>query len=319
GRSDEISPRTDVYSLGVIAYEALTGRPPFTGATEGEIYRQVIHDEPPPLRQIPRALGTVVLKALQKDPARRYADALQFAEDLGRWRQGQPVLARAPSILERACYWARERKQAVAIAAVVAVAVLITLAARSRADRERETSLEAIRRQARLSLEASLGLRRAANLSGARSHLSPLQNAYQEAVARAGSLAEPDYLLGRLYRALMENDRALECQNRALSKEPDYGPALYERIVLLSQTRGMFVHSRGAGAGLETGEAGSQIRRDAGTLLARPARIGEANLLVVLGIRTLQEGDGGSAKKYFSEALAKDPSLEEAWLMLAHV
>jgi tetratricopeptide (TPR) repeat protein len=317
GRSDAVSPRTDVYALGVIAYEALTGRPPFHGSSESELYRRIVNEPPPPPRGIPRPLEAVILKALRKEPALRYADAQEFAEDLGRWRQGRPVLARPPSIVERGFTWARRRKQVVAIAVIVAAAVIRTAAVRTS---ERETSLEAIRRQARLSLEASLALRRAANLSGARSHLSPLQNAYHEAVARAGTLAEPDYLLGRLYRALMENDRALECQNRALSKQPDYGPALYERIVLLSQTQALLVHSRGREAGLVArDDAGKQIRADARTLLALRGSVGEAHLLVVLGVRSLQEGDAGSAKKYVREALEKDSSLEEGWLLLANI
>jgi serine/threonine protein kinase len=105
GRVHDIGPAVDVYALGVILYELLTGRPPFQADSWAQVIHQVLHDEPaPPTRlqpDVPRDLETVCLKCLEKDPERRYASAADLGSDLGRFLEDKPVSAVPPSALER--------------------------------------------------------------------------------------------------------------------------------------------------------------------------------------------------------------------------
>jgi tRNA A-37 threonylcarbamoyl transferase component Bud32 len=105
GRPDEVGPAADVYALGIILYELLTGHPPFTGSTPLEVLDQVRSTDPPALRgrrrDVPRDLETVCLRCLQKRPAERYASAQELAEDLKRFITGGEVMARPVSMSQR--------------------------------------------------------------------------------------------------------------------------------------------------------------------------------------------------------------------------
>ncbi len=98
GRSKEVSPRTDVYALGAMLYEVAVGRPPFTGETLPEIYEKIIHKSPPPPRQVKPAISvdleTIILKSIDKDPKQRYESAALLADELQRYQEGKPILAR---------------------------------------------------------------------------------------------------------------------------------------------------------------------------------------------------------------------------------
>jgi serine/threonine protein kinase len=119
-------PRSDVYSLGATFYELLTKKPVFDGRDRQELLRQIAQDEPIAPREldptIPRDLETIILKAMDKEPERRYATAQELADDLRRFLEDKPILARRPTSAERAAKWAR-RHRAV-LEATVAVAFL---------------------------------------------------------------------------------------------------------------------------------------------------------------------------------------------------
>ena len=127
-----VDHRTDVYSLGVTLYELITRRPAFVGDDRLEMLRRIAEEEPPALRvldpAIPRDLETIVGKAMAKDPGERYATALELADDLGRFFQNRPILARPPSAIDRASKWVRRHKPAAAGAAIILILVVIGLA-----------------------------------------------------------------------------------------------------------------------------------------------------------------------------------------------
>jgi len=142
-------PAVDIYALGAILYELLTGRPPFHAESSSATLQQVITQEPvPPTRlnaSVPRDLETICLKCLQKEPERRYVSAADLRDDVHRFLRGEPIVARPVSLAERLVRWARRKPAEAALGATVLTLVALALAGATslelrRAERREETA-----------------------------------------------------------------------------------------------------------------------------------------------------------------------------------
>jgi eukaryotic-like serine/threonine-protein kinase len=155
GASHEVDPRSDVYSLGVVLYEMLSGVRPFLG-DRVQLLNQVLHSEPCPPRSIKpaisRELELICLKSMNKAPGGRYQTAEGFADDLRRYQQGRPIHARPMGHLERTLRWCRRYPLAVSVLAAVLLGSVAGLVYLSRLSEYfvRETALEGARLETKM-------------------------------------------------------------------------------------------------------------------------------------------------------------------------
>jgi serine/threonine-protein kinase len=338
-----------------ILYEVLTGRTPYAGDSVTEIVGKIVSSDPPPRRidpRVPSELETVALKAMEKDPARRYAGA--FADDLGRYLSGEPIAARPAGVADRVYRRIRKNPAAAVLGALVVIcasaAVALWIGGGARLREEREAAVKALRDQLRVSLEAALQARRKGENREMRKFLPPLEEAYRGAVERAPELAEVEYLMGRMYRAILDDPRALVHQEAALRKEADYAPAIYERVVLLSQEYAHWMRAANdAAAALRDVPAAPQepLSEEAyqqvlarfgltkvhdrlmgdcrrledlvghGRTYPAAASLGSAHVAAARGIWEFHQGNGEEARRLLREAVKRDPQMEEAWSALA--
>jgi serine/threonine protein kinase len=156
-----VGPAADIYALGAVLYELLTGRPPFRGESPLETILQVLHAEPVSVTSlqpnVPRDLETICLKCLRKEPDKRYSTALELAEDLQRFLRNEPIRARSVRTVEKLWRWVRRHPlpagllAAALFAPVVALVALSVLSARL----VRSSALESAAQQAELLEEAT--------------------------------------------------------------------------------------------------------------------------------------------------------------------
>jgi hypothetical protein len=147
GGSKHVSTAADVYSLGAILYEMLTGHPPFRAETPLETLRRVLEEQPKPPstfnRNLDRDLATICLKCLEKVPAHRYSSALAVADDLERWLRGEPIEGRAVRQAEKLWRWCRRQPLLAAMTAGVALLLVATAAFALKANRNSQRQFDA--------------------------------------------------------------------------------------------------------------------------------------------------------------------------------
>jgi len=272
GRGAEVGCRTDVYSLGAVLYECLTGRPPFRAATREQTLRQVIDQEPIAPQQlnpaVPRDLAIIGLKCLEKDSGRRYASALELADDLRRYLEDRPILARPLPPSERAIKWARSRPTQAALALAVFVAVVGSLVGITcyalykgkEADLLRkETDLLVRQAQLRNQIDS---LVRSADEAEGKGRLDDAREDLEKALLLLG--AEPDSADDDLRRHLVERHDRID---RRVQAKRDRSQ-LVERIARFEKSRREMQHHTISFADRDPEAARAVVRREAAAALA---------------------------------------------------
>ncbi len=244
GRNIEVTTVTDVYGLGAILFELLTGRPPFVGNSFADILRKVAEDEPRPPRQLRESvdldLETICLRCLRKRSIERYPSAADLAADLRRWLDGMPVSARRLSRLEQSRRWARRHPARASLLGVSLIAVAALTAAafnwnRNREGLQRQILLDAQRRN--FNYVVDLQLAHSAWKSGTLARMAELLDGQRPARAQPDLRGLEWYLL-QSFLDLEPGSRLLQLDSPivAIAPSPDR-----TRIAAVTRTHLHFV------------------------------------------------------------------------------
>ncbi len=267
GRQRDIDPRTDVYGLGATLYDLFCGRPPFVDSDPLQLLRRIQEDEPRSIRldqpDFPADLETVIFKCLEKKRERRYASALDLADDLSRWLLGRPVVARPPSMGERTVRALRRRFSSLLALGVVAVVLTLSF-------------FWGLERRERGAVEAALKLSddihdllddverhlRSGDVESARKLREDGERRCRQFLDRH-DVAHAHYLLGLLRTTLERTDEARSAFDRAIVMDPSLGEARIARGLLTAERYFQQSGRAGSAGGERTGTELEELRRSA--------------------------------------------------------
>ncbi len=319
----QLDAQADQYALGATLYELLTGEPPFHG-TPARVIHQVLEVEPRPPRQlneaIPRDLETICLKAMAKDPRRRYPNVAAMGADLRRWLAGEPIVARPVGPMGRLARWSRRNRRVAALTAstflLLAALAVGSLFAAARIDRERRSAIaERIRADANAE-QAHAAARIAAERARVASEqrtlaLETVSTLIKEVQDQLGRSAGTLTLRGRLADAAISR---LEKIARDPADDSDVALArvmarerMGELSFLAGRTSTAREHFRAGSdqAAALAGSAGGEIAVEAGRLAAAcDDRLGDL---------ALYSADLNEAGSRYRHALERREALPEVW------
>ncbi len=253
-RGGAIDPRTDIFAMGAMLYEALTAQVPFPGENVAETFNGILTAEPVPPRslnrRVPPDLETICLRALEKEPGRRYPTATELADELRRYLDGEAIEARPPGPIERTLRFLRQHRAVVVpslVAIAGALAVWIALQLTMPRMLEAESNYREWQERARIaeqrlaatarvkaSLDRALELVYDGNATPEelRQRAQEARQTAHDIATMIPTLVEAYVVRGRAYRLLGNFDLARADFDRALRRLPEYGDAYYERALL---------------------------------------------------------------------------------------
>jgi serine/threonine-protein kinase len=334
GQSRHIDRRADVYSLGATFYELLTGTPPFKSLEVIRVLMAILEEDPPPIRtehpEIPADLETIVLKCLAKEPGQRYDSARALAEDLQRFLDGDPVLARPLGWAQRLSRRARKHKLLLSVAAALLVSLMalagfgirarLTILKRERQAREQAALAERLGQEI-TDMEWLLRSARQLPLHDLRHEKEIIRQRIAQLQTRLQSYGEgrslAHYALGRGHMALHEYPQALAYLRQALTEGHDGAEAHYalgfvlgkqfEQAILAARLSG-----RGRRAKQQIKESEPRFLAPAIAELQRSKQLSYAAATYLDGLLAFYERDYDAALRYADAALDSAPWQYEA-------
>lgn len=297
GKLDQISNRTDVYSLGATLYALLAGRPPFAGGTMLETIRQVVRADPEPLTQIvhaiPQDLQTICEKCLAKNPQDRYASAEEVADDLRRFLDGFPISARPLSFWARGWRLCQRHPVESSLLAVALTAIIVGSIVSVNYGIQANQALHAVKRNQQelrsalkktfvfasedvLAQEPGMQAARATLLNSAQEYYAQLAEEAPDDIESQRELADAQFMLAKVQMALKQDDIALATLDDALRTQESILKKQPEDVALLiamSKT-----HNQHARLAQKQWQALTQLQ-DVGKLREREATAAERQLI----------------------------------------